>query len=51
MFSLAEKWREMDKVRRSPDSAQQWDERSKNYAQDRNDNYARDFIDKIALQT
>lgn len=51
MFSLAEKWREMDKVRRSPDSAQQWDERSQNYAKDTNDNYARDFIEKMALKT
>lgn len=51
MFSLAEKWREMDKVRRSPDSAQQWDERSQNYAKDTNDSYARDFIEKMALKT
>ena len=48
MFSLAEKWREMDKVRRSPDSAQCWDERSQNYAKDTNDSYARDFVEKMA---
>ena len=47
MFSLAEKWREMDKVRRSPDSAQCWDERSQNYAKDTNDSYARDFVEKM----
>lgn len=49
MVSFAQLWREINSLRRAPDSEAHWDERSLTYAKGTNDAYATDFIEKMKL--